>query len=86
MRRNPKDPVYQHDGVKSVFPIFTWCKCEMCDTEFILEKGWMLTTGPFYGGVGVTKYICKECANTESEAVKFIYDNNLKYNPPKECS
>lgn len=63
-----------------IFPIlfnFSWHRCECCGLDFRFESGWRYITGPYYGGKGVVKYICRECKPTRNDVINFIKENNL---------
>ena len=66
----------EHNSINHlVFPIifnFDWHQCECCKLDFRFESGWRYLTGPYYGGKGVTKYICKRCKPTRNDVIDYL--------------
>lgn len=59
MRRESK--VHLKD-IYSHYSLFSWEECCFCGEEFVREKGFRKETGPFFGELGVWRYLCSECA------------------------
>jgi len=74
MKRKP-EPEYSL-GLYRTFPLFNWYKCCRCGLEFRYECGWRFLSGPFYGHLADTRYICRSCAPTKKDAIKIANDNN----------
>lgn len=59
-----------------------WTKCCNCDHYVRREPMWMFVTGPYYGGKGVTRYLCTSCAPDEAAAEQQINEYNNQSPPP----
>ena len=68
MRRAHSRPKYL---VYQTWPVFIWRPCSNCGNEFRREWGWRALTDPYYGGQGVWRYLCRECAPNRSVASDF---------------
>ncbi len=52
-----------------------WHYCECCKLDFRFESGWFYQTGPYYGGKGVVKYVCRKCKPVRSDVINFIKES-----------
>lgn len=72
MKRNNKKFI-----ISSIFPIFNWQKCENCNEEFKLEKGWSISFKK-----GNFKYTyCKDCCPTK-ESIEKHFEHYNEYGLP----
>lgn len=84
MKRKPKLP-FTIPGEQKIkvwiepfFPLFEWKKCIICKLEFRREIGWAIPCYTFYG---ITKYICRECAETKEDVEKLLKQQHFIFDP-----
>lgn len=54
--------------IYSDYNFFFWKKCCKCNLEVRRERIWRTLTGPYFGGNGVWRYLCKSCAPNKEAA------------------
>lgn len=68
--------------IKIIKSRFFWNKCIECGSEYKNETMYKTTTGPYYGGDGIEKYICSHCASNIEEAYSLFNPVNPPPPPP----
>lgn len=59
-------------GIRRIFPLFFWIRCNKCDCEFRRERGWMNITS--IKGRHSVLYYCKDCSPTKADAERLTAD------------
>lgn len=62
----------KYRSLRKYFPLFYWCKCYNCNTEFRREWGWKAITPPFSNMLGTTRFLCRGCAPTFEKASEYF--------------
>lgn len=66
------------------FPLL-WAECCNCNQEFRFEAGWVFTGEKFTSGsgaqVGLSVYLCKDCAQNRPAAGTIFHDKYLTQAP-----
>jgi hypothetical protein len=61
---------YKQDfGLKQIWPVLLWHKCEKCKDRFRRERGWSC----YKGGNSTWYYVCAECCPTPEDAREVFY-------------
>lgn len=68
--------------LRQFFPIFFWYECSSCGNEFRREWGWQALTGPWHGGHGTWRHLCRDCAPNFDTANNFFLKNLWLGNKP----
>ena len=76
-----RECITKYENLYKHYSLFFWYQCCSCKKEFRREKGWRGLTGPYYGGSGVWRYLCKTCAPSRIIADDFFIKR--KWLPPK---
>lgn len=88
-----KSRVWYEYGIYKHYNLFSWKKCDCCGDEFRREIGFTFLTGPFHGGKGVWRYLCKSCTPTIEIANDYAVNGGWMPTcpppppppPPKKC-
>lgn len=70
-----KKHMKKYSNLYKHFPLLFPKKCSNCGNDFIRESGWRAITSPIINNMGITRYLCNNCAPDFAIANTYFLEN-----------